>query len=134
MNPKKGCSVTMVAAEEGCYSIPITQRPSDHGRLCAEHELEAASSLQSLPPSSMAPSPMGFVDKIREGNNNMKRKKIDRVTMNPILILCVLSYKTFVMGQIMHWMTFYYLPVGVGEPRFVYCNWKNKYLFCFFSL
>ena len=43
----KGCSVTLVAAEEGCYSIPITQRPSDQGRLRAEHELEAASSIRS---------------------------------------------------------------------------------------
>ena len=40
MDPKTGCSVTLVAAEEGCYSIPITQRPSDQGRLRAEHELE----------------------------------------------------------------------------------------------
>ena len=74
MDPKKGCSVTLVAAEEGCYSIPITQRPSDQGRLRAEHELEAASSIRSLPPSSIAPSPKGFVDKIRSGTNNMKRK------------------------------------------------------------
>ena len=50
-DPKKGCSVTLVAAEEGCCSIPITQRPSDHGRLRAEHELEAASSIRvPLPP------------------------------------------------------------------------------------
>ena len=67
MDPKKGFSVTLVAAEEGCYSIPITQRPSDQGRLHAEHELEAASSIRSLPPSSIAPSPKGFVDKIRRG-------------------------------------------------------------------
>ena len=68
MDPKKGCSVTLVAAKEGCYSIPITQRPSDQGRLCAEDELEAASSIRSLPssPSSIAPSPKGFVHKIRE--------------------------------------------------------------------
>ena len=66
MDPKKGCSVTLVAAEEGCYSIPITQRPSDQGRLRAEHELEAASSIRSLSPSSIAPSPKGFVHKIRE--------------------------------------------------------------------
>ena len=72
MDPKKGCSVTLVAAEEGCY--PITQRPSDQGRLRAEHELEAASSIRSLLPSSIAPSPKGFVDKIRRGTNNMKRK------------------------------------------------------------
>ena len=74
MDPKKGCSVTLVAAEEECYSIPITQRPSDQGRLRAEHELEAASSIRNLPPSSIAPSPKGFVDKIRRGTNNMKRK------------------------------------------------------------
>ena len=60
-----GCSVTLGAAEEGWYSIPITQRPSDQGRLRAEHELEAASSIRSLPPSSIAPSPKGFVHKIR---------------------------------------------------------------------
>ena len=74
MDPKKGCSVTLVAAEEGCCSIPITQRPSDQGRLRAEHLLEAASSIRSLPPSSIAPSPKGFVDKTRRGTNNMKRK------------------------------------------------------------
>ena len=74
MDPKMGCSVTLVAAEEGCYSITITQRPFDQSRLRAEHELEAASSIRSLPPSSIAPSPKGFVDKIRRGTNNMKRK------------------------------------------------------------
>ena len=74
MDRKKGCSITLVAAEKGCYSIPITQRPSDQGRLRAEHELEAASSIRSLPPSSIAPSPKGFADKIRSGTNNMKRK------------------------------------------------------------
>ena len=75
MDPKKGCSVTMVATEEGCYSIPITQRPYDQGRLRAEHELEATSYIRSKPPSSIAPSPKGFVNKIREEkNNNMKRK------------------------------------------------------------
>ena len=42
MDPKKGCSVTMVAAEEGYYSIPITQRPSDQGRLRAEYDPVAA--------------------------------------------------------------------------------------------
>ena len=66
MDPKKGCSVTLVAAEEICYSIPITQRPSDQGRLCAEHELEATSSIRSLPPSSIAPPPKSFVHKIRD--------------------------------------------------------------------
>ena len=66
MDHKKGCSVTLVAAEEGCYSIPITRRPSDQGRLRAEHELEAASSIRSLHPSSIAPSLKGFVHKIRE--------------------------------------------------------------------
>ena len=71
MDPKKGCSVTLVATEEGCYSILITQRPSDQGRLHAEHELEAASPNLSLPPSSIAPSPKGFVDKIRRVTNNM---------------------------------------------------------------
>ena len=74
VDPKMGCSVTLVAAKEECYSIPITQRPSDQGRLRAEHELEAASSIRSLPPSSIAPSPKGFVDKIIEEKNNMKRK------------------------------------------------------------
>ena len=74
MDPKKGCSVILVAAEEGCCSIPITQRPSDQGHLRAEHELEAASSIRSLPPSSIAPSLKGFVDKTRRGTNNMKRK------------------------------------------------------------
>ena len=44
----------------------ITQRPSDLGRLRAEYELEAASSIRSLPPSSISPSPKGFVHKIRE--------------------------------------------------------------------
>ena len=74
MDPKKGCSVTLEAAEEGCYSIPITQRQSDQGRLCAEHELEATSSIRSLPPLSIAPSLKGFVHKIREEKNKMKRK------------------------------------------------------------
>ena len=74
MDPNKGCSATLVAAEEGCYSIPITQRPSDQGRLSAEHELEATSSIRSLPPSSIAPSPKGFVHKIRQEKDNMKRK------------------------------------------------------------
>ena len=69
VDPKKGCSVTLVAAEEGCHSILITQRPSDQSRLRAKHELEAASSSRSLPPSSIAPSPMGFVHKIREEKN-----------------------------------------------------------------
>ena len=74
MDPKNGCSVTLVAAGEGCNSISTTQRPSDQGRLRAEHELKAASSIRSLPPSSIAPSPKGFVHKIREEKNNMKRK------------------------------------------------------------
>ena len=74
MDPKQGCSITLVAADEGCCSIPITQRTSDQGRLRAEHELEAASSIRSLPPSPMAPSPKGFVHKIREEKHNMKRK------------------------------------------------------------
>ena len=64
--PKKGCSLTMAAAEEGYCSIPITQRSSDQGRLRAEHELEAASSIRSLPPSSIAPSPKSFKHKTRE--------------------------------------------------------------------
>ena len=66
MAPNKGCSVTLVAVEEGCCYIPITQQPSDHGCLRAEHELEAVSSIRSLPPSSIAPSPKGFEHKIRE--------------------------------------------------------------------
>ena len=74
MDHTKGCSVTLVAAEEGCYSIAITQRPSDQGRLRAEHELEAANSIRSLPPSYIAPSPKGLVDKMRRRTNNMKRK------------------------------------------------------------
>ena len=71
VDPKKGCSVSMVAAEEGCYSIPITQRPSDQGRLRADHELEAASSIWSLPQSSTAPWPNGFAHKIREEKNTI---------------------------------------------------------------
>ena len=66
MNHKNGCSVTLAAAEEACGSIPITQRPSDEGRLHAEHELEVAISLRSLPPSSIDPLPKGFVHKARE--------------------------------------------------------------------
>ena len=66
MDPRNGCSVTLVAAEEGCCSIPITQRPSDQGRLREEHELEAVNLILSLPPSSMAPSPNCFVHKIKE--------------------------------------------------------------------
>ena len=66
MDPKKGCTVTLLGAEEGCCANPITQRPSDQGRLRAEYELEAASSIRSLPPSSIALSPKGFVHKIRE--------------------------------------------------------------------
>ena len=73
MDPKKGCSVTLVAAEEGYYSIPITQRPSDQYRLLAEYELEAVSSIRRQPPSSIAPSSKGLVHKIREEKNNMKR-------------------------------------------------------------
>ena len=63
---RRSCSVTLVAAEEGCCFISISQRPSSQGRLRAEHELEAASSIRSLPPSSISPSPKGFVHKIRE--------------------------------------------------------------------
>ena len=66
VNPKKGRSVTLVAAEKGYCSIPITQRPSDQDRQRSEYELEAASSIRSLPPSTIAPSPKGFVHKIRE--------------------------------------------------------------------
>ena len=66
MDPNKGCSVTLVAAEEEYYSIPTTQQPSDQGRLRAEHDLEAASSVRSLFPSSIAPSLKGFACKIRE--------------------------------------------------------------------
>ena len=66
MDPKKGCSVTLVAAEEGCCSIPITQRPSDQGLKRAEYELEAASSILSLPSESIVPPQEGFVHKIRE--------------------------------------------------------------------
>ena len=66
MDPIKGCSVTLVVVMEGCCSIPITQRPSDQGRLRAEYELEAASCIRSLPPSSIAQSLKGFVGKIRE--------------------------------------------------------------------
>ena len=75
---KRSCSVTQVAAEDGCYSNLITQQSSDQGRLRAEHELEAASSIRSLPPSSIAPSPKVFVDKIKRGTttNNMKRKNL----------------------------------------------------------
>ena len=69
VDPKKGCSVTLVAAEEGCYSIPITQQPSDQGCLGSERELEAASSIRSLPSSSIAPSPKGFVHKIKVEEN-----------------------------------------------------------------
>ena len=68
------CLVTLVVAEEGCCSIPITQRPSDKGRLRAVHEPEAASSIRSLPQSSIAASPKGFVDKIRAKKDNMRRK------------------------------------------------------------
>ena len=64
VDPKKGCSVTLLSAEEGCCSIPITQRPSDQSRLHAEHELLTSSSIWSLSPSSMAPSPKGFEHKI----------------------------------------------------------------------
>ena len=66
VDPKIGCSVNMVVAKEGCCSIAIAQRPSDHGRLRAEHELETARSIRSLHPPSIAPSPKGFAHKIRE--------------------------------------------------------------------
>ena len=69
VDAKKGCSVTLVVAEEGCCYIPITQRPSDQGRLRAENEQEATSSIRSLPLSSMAPSPKGYVHQIREEKN-----------------------------------------------------------------
>ena len=75
MDHNKGCSVTMVADEDGCCLIPITQRPSDQGRLHAEYELEAASSIRSLPQSSIAPSPKVFVDKIRRDANNMEEEE-----------------------------------------------------------
>ena len=74
MDPEKGCSVNLVASEEGCFSILITQRPSDQGSLHAVYELEAVSSIRILTPSSIAPSPMGFVHKIREKKHNMKKK------------------------------------------------------------
>ena len=74
MDPKKGCSVNLVAAEEGSCSISNTQRPSYQGRLHAEHELDAASSIRNLPPSSIAPSPKGFEHKIREEKHKMNRK------------------------------------------------------------
>ena len=76
MDPKKGCSVTVVAGEEGCYSIPITQRPSEQSHLHAEHELEATSSIQSLPPSSIAQTPKGFVHKIREGKKHEEEESM----------------------------------------------------------
>ena len=75
MDPKKVCSVTLAAAEEGCYSIPITHRPYNQGRLRAEHEIAASSSIRSLPPSSMSPSPMGFVHKIREGKKKHEEEE-----------------------------------------------------------
>ena len=75
VDPKKVCSVTQVATEEGCCSIPITQRSTDQGRLRVEYELEVARSIWSVPPSSTVPSPKGFVHKIRKGKkHNMKRK------------------------------------------------------------
>ena len=58
------CSVTLVAAEDGCCPIPITQRPSDQDCISEEHELEAASSILSLPQSSMTSSPIGLEHKI----------------------------------------------------------------------
>ena len=76
MDPKKRCSVTVVASEDGCYSIPITQRPSEQGHLRVEHELEATSSIQSLPPSSIAPTPKGFVHKIREGKKHEEEESM----------------------------------------------------------
>ena len=69
MDAMKGCSVTLEADEEGCCYISITQRPSDHGRLRAENEIEATSSIRSLPPSSIVPSPKGYVHKIRDEKN-----------------------------------------------------------------
>ena len=66
MDHEKDCSVTLVADEEGCCSIPITERPCDQGRLHAEHELEAASSIWGLLQSYIAPSPKGFEHKIGE--------------------------------------------------------------------
>ena len=66
MDPKKGCSFYLVAAKEGFCSIPFSQSSSDQGHLRAEHELEAASPMRSLPPSSIAPSPMCFYHKIKE--------------------------------------------------------------------
>ena len=62
----------MVAAEEGCCSIPISHLPCDQGSLRAEHELLAANSIRSLPPSSIDPSPKGFVHKIREEKTQLR--------------------------------------------------------------
>ena len=66
VDPNKGCSVSLVAAEEGCCSIPITLRPFDQCLLHAEHELEGASSIRSLTPSSIAPLLKGFEHKVRK--------------------------------------------------------------------
>ena len=44
----------MVAAEERCCYISITQQPSDQNCKRAEHELETASTIRSLRPSSKA--------------------------------------------------------------------------------
>ena len=57
-------------------AIPITQRPSDQYRLLAEYELEAVSSIRSLPPSSIAPSSKGFVHKIREGKKHEEEESM----------------------------------------------------------
>ena len=75
MDPKKGCSVNLVVSQDGCCSIPITQRQSDQGRLRAVYELEAASSIRSLPPSSIAPSPKGLVHKIGEENTQHEEEE-----------------------------------------------------------
>ena len=74
MDPKKGCSVTLVAAEEGCYSIPITQRPSDQGRLCAEHETRGRQLY--LGPALVIHRPIaeGLCRQNKRGKKNMKRK------------------------------------------------------------
>ena len=75
MDPNKRWPVTLVAAEEGCCSIPITQRPSDQGRLHADYELEAAKLYPEPAPvihSSIAEGLCAQYRRIKE--HNMKRK------------------------------------------------------------
>ena len=104
MDPNKGCSVTMVADEEGCCSIPITQRPSDQGRLRAEYELESASSIRSLPPSSWLHRRRALYTKLGRGKNTTSYNMNNNTTyivdkMNTVYLLPLINKPTCIASH-----------------------------------